>query len=390
MFNIFLFPLNIVISLSICFFLSLLSYSWIYPEVTTNDALNLLIMIFLYLMIYIFMYKSKRPTIHNDCGLSGVYKKFMSLSLIGFVCEFYLYGVPILMKGGRDEYAGIPVLHVIFYSSAIIAVLLSSLYSSKKALTLSILVALCISVLTLSRQMMMVVFAITLISAMVRYKITAKVLFYTVLAFAALGSTFGLIGNIRQQISGDYIDDYILVIGGANSGGQEIGSSLYWLWLYMATPIYNLMLNLNHFDVVGSGCVQAYFSGSCDGSFVSSVLLPNTIAKYAGQSEFKIDLVIPFLNAGTGYSTAARILGLWGVVLQILIQVFYYLVGYLLTPKKLRVAFIVYFSALSMFMIFDSLYTRGEFFFGFILICFAWLMRGKDVANEKSPIGAGN
>lgn len=143
---------------------------------------------------------------------------------------------------------------MVFYSCAVISVLFSSLYSNKKQLVACILAVIAIGFLTLSRQMIMVSFCILIISSLSRYRINKKVAFRVLLLVTVLFGSFGFVGDIRQKMSGDYVDNYIFLVGGANSTGESIGSSLYWLWIYMATPVYNLIHNMNDYNLFGSSC----------------------------------------------------------------------------------------------------------------------------------------
>lgn len=366
--NAILFPLNILIAFGFCVLISLSSLSNFYESPSSYALMVMAIMLGIYAFFSILMLRNKRLYIDSSAGLEGAYKPFLITSVLGFVIEFSIYGIPFFLSGGRDNYAGIPVLHVVFYSCAVISVLLSSLYSNKKQLAVAILSVIAIGFLTLSRQMIMVSFCILIISSLSRYRVNKKVAFRVFLLVVVLFGSFGFVGDIRQKMSGDYVDNYIFLVGGANSAGEAIGSSLYWLWIYMATPVYNLIHNLNEYNLYGNSCSVSDVIGSCDGSYASVVLLPNTVAKYIGQPEFKVSLQIPYLNASTGYAAAARIMGVTGVIVEIFMQFAYYFIGILLTPKRMRTAFRVYFSALSVFMIFDNLFTHGEFFFGFALI----------------------
>lgn len=384
MYKLLTYPCNIIIALLVAGSLTLLNYSYFYTLPTQDNILQLLVVILCYAFIFLLLYKARKPVLSDNFLLQNTYKYFLLFSLSGFAMEFILYGIPIMLSGGRDTYSGLPVLHVVFYSAIICSVLFAALYSSTKKLIICFVSAVIISILILSRQMMMLCCMLVLISMTLRYKFSLKSYLYVLVFVVALAIFFGILGDIRQQLAGDYIDNYIIVIGGANEKGATLGSSLYWLWLYIASPMYNFFYNLNSYNDHGNACATFSVVGSCDGSYIYSVLMPNTMSKYLGGQDFFIDLVMPHLNAGTGYSVPARLLGLPGVLLQIGFQFFYYLIGYYITPKKVRAAYIVFYSSLSVFMIFDNLYIRGEFFFSFVLIIIAgWLMPSKDSLKRK-------
>lgn len=284
------------------------------------------------------------------------------------------------MVSGRDEYQGLPFFHVFFYSSSICAVLLSSLFSSRKALIYSFSFAVMISVLTLSRQLFMVSFLIVIISTVYKNGINKKLVMKMVFSSFLLILTFGFIGNLRQILAGDYTSNYILNVGGANANGEALGEILYWIWLYMSSPIYNLIFNVEQYNHGLDICYNN--SANCMGYYISSFLLPNTLVKYLGFSELKVDLVVDYLNASTGFAQPARLLGLAGVCIQIFIQFLFYIIGFLTMPVKIRVAYFIYFSALSFFMIFDNLFLKGEFFFCFVLIYSYGIIKSVMINNK--------
>lgn len=376
MYRLLTYPLNVAFMLSIALILSLLNLSYFYETPSSEDILYILAMILSYTFIGIFLNRY-RPVTKTSDSLSFLYLKFLVISVIGFSVELAIYGAPILLTTGRENYGGIPVLHVVFYSSSMASVLFASLYSGKRAIAVALICSFCISALLLSRQMMMVTFAILILSIATRYRITKAQWIKTAALCVGVIFIFGLIGNIRQQLAGDYVDNYILTVGGANSSGSEIGASLYWPWLYIASPLYNLILNINNHLNFSDSCNQAIAFGSCSGDYVSAVIMPNTISKYFGAQDFVIDMKMAHLNAGTAFSAAARIAGGAGIAIQIILQAVFYAIGYVLVNKKLRVAFTVYFSVLSLYMIFDNLYIHGEFFFVFVLIVISGLYLSK-------------
>lgn len=376
--NFFIYPLNVVVVLLIALLFALLNLSFFYKEMDLYDILIIIFFIILYGVQYSFL---KRVTFRGyvDFNNAGFYKKYLLIGVVGFVVEFFIYGVPFFSQNGRDDFEGLPVLHVFFYSCIIMSVLFSSLYSHKKSLILCLLATFVISVLLVSRQMMMFSFVIVIVSILMRYKLKKRIyikfIFYSILILMF----FGILGNIRQTLSGDYIPDYIIVVGGANENGEILGDVLYWTWLYVASPLYNLLVNLNSYYLFGEKCNTAVYYGTCHANFITSVFIPETIVKYLGLEHFKIDLQVAHLNVGTGFAPAARILGVVGVVIQIILQGFFFFLGWLLTPSKLKSAFVVYYSVLAFFMIFDNLFLKGEFFLGFVII---FLSRYKFVFNK--------
>ncbi|EMD4022383.1 TPA: hypothetical protein RVT75_001262 [Escherichia coli] len=356
------YPANIGAALLIGIVFSLMPFSYFYETPDPFYILLLTSVCIFYIFISIFF----KRDVYVDTGNDGSsWKIFMIISAVGFAIEFSVGGMPILV--GRENAVTIPVFHVIFYSFIIMAVLLASVYGRKRDVTLSLAYAIVMSALMLSRQMMIVSFIIVVIAVASKIRFNSKNKLYLIASFVAVVVIFGILGNLRQQLSGDYVNDYIYRVGGANADGMRIGDTMYWLWLYIASPVYNLMQNLDSYYQYGDSCNMSIAYGSCEGSYLLSVIVPDTISKYFSEP-FEIDMVMKHLNAGTAFSASARILGFAGILIQIVFQLMLYIVGILLTTKRNRRAFVVYFSVLSFFMIFDNLFVKGEFFFVLFMI----------------------
>ncbi|EOX7150746.1 hypothetical protein [Escherichia coli] len=361
MFRILSYPMNVGVILLFGVFLSLFDLSSFYSPPYGESLAIILILAFSYIALSVFF--TRRVVERNEHSAS--WKTFSIIAATGFFVEFILGGAPILV--GRESAVTLPVLHVAFYSCAILSVLFASIYGSKKEMIISLFVVLILSTLMLSRQMMIVSFFIAVISYSSRVRFNKVMILNLLITIIALIFLFALVGNLRQQLSGDYVNDYIKEVGGANEQGMAIGDALYWIWLYIASPVYNLVANIDSYYNFGDSCNKALSFGSCRGDYVLSVLTPDTIAKHFSQP-FEIDMVMKHLNAGTAFSASARIFGISGIYIQFVLQVIFYVLGFIFTNKRNRTAFVVYFSALSLFMIFDNLFIRGEFFFGFLLI----------------------
>lgn len=356
------YPANIGAALLIGIIFSLMPFSYFYETPDSFYILLLTSVCIFYIFISIFF----KRDVYVDTGNDGSsWKIFMIISAVGFVIEFSVGGMPILV--GRESAVTIPVFHVIFYSFIIMAVLLASVYGRKRDIALSLTYAIVMSALMLSRQMMIVSFIIVVIAIASKTRFNKKNKLYLIVSFVAVVVIFGILGNLRQQLSGDYVNDYIYRVGGANADGMRIGDTMYWLWLYIASPVYNLMQNLDSYYQYSDSCNMSIAYGSCEGSYLLSVIVPDTISKYFSEP-FEIDMVMKHLNAGTAFSASARILGFAGILIQVVFQLILYIVGILLTTKRNRRAFVVYFSVLSFFMIFDNLFVKGEFFFVLLMI----------------------
>lgn len=366
----FIYPMNIGCILLLALFFSLFNFSTFFNPPNSYEILSIAILSSLFFLQYPFF--KKKINLNLDAGVNkSAYKKYLYFGLIGFFVEFLIFGAPLFSEYGREDIGSIPTLHVIFYSCIFVSILFSSLYSTKKDIFICLSIALLLSSLLLSRQMIMVSFLILLVSISVRFKIKTSTFLKILFSLIAITFLFGILGNLRQTLAGDYVDQYIIVIGGANENGEKLGDIIYWLWLYIASPMYNLFVNIAGYYSVGDRCNTNAYYGSCTGNYALTILTPDAVLNYLGIDKFEIDLAIPHLNVGTGYAAAARILGIPGIILQIILYSILYFVGYRLMDHKFKPAYIVYFSVLSAFMIFDNLFIRIEFFFVFILLYFA-------------------
>ncbi|KHI94103.1 hypothetical protein PU12_18510 [Escherichia coli] len=368
MFRLMTYPANIgiVLFIGIAFSLIQLSYFYEIPSPLYITLLSTICIFHIFISIFF-----KRDVYVDKSNDGSSWKIFMIVSVVGFAIEFAVGGMPILV--GRENAVTIPMFHVMFYSFIIMAVLMASVYGRKRDMVFSLTCAIVISALMLSRQMMIVSFIIAVIAIASKTRFTRKNKLCLLASFVAVIFAFGIIGNLRQQLSGDYINDYIYAVGGANADGMRIGDTMYWIWLYIASPVYNLIQNIDSYYQYGSRCNMSIAYGTCDGSYLLSVIIPDTISKYFSET-FEIDMVMKHLNAGTAFSASARILGLTGIFIQIIFQLMLYIVGISLTTKRNRRAFVIYFSVLSFFMIFDNLFIKGEFFFVLIMLIFSGLL----------------
>lgn len=367
-FRLMTYPANIgiVLFIGIAFSLIQLSYFYEIPSPLYITLLSTICIFHIFISIFF-----KRDVYVDKSNDGSSWKIFMIVSVVGFAIEFAVGGMPILV--GRENAVTIPMFHVMFYSFIIMAVLMASVYGRKRDMVFSLTCAIVISALMLSRQMMIVSFIIAVIAIASKTRFTRKNKLCLLASFVAVIFAFGIIGNLRQQLSGDYINDYIYAVGGANADGMRIGDTMYWIWLYIASPVYNLIQNIDSYYQYGSRCNMSIAYGTCDGSYLLSVIIPDTISKYFSET-FEIDMVMKHLNAGTAFSASARILGLTGIFIQIIFQLMLYIVGISITTKRNRRAFVIYFSVLSFFMIFDNLFIKGEFFFVLIMLIFSGLL----------------
>ncbi|MFG0764780.1 hypothetical protein [Aeromonas media] len=382
MYKLLTYPLNIALILFFGLMLSLLKYSYFYETPNFYDILLIIVIIIPYVILSLFFKRSDAQVkINFDCASSEESRYLetrslymISISLVGFIIEFIYGGLPILV--GREVARTIPFFHVLFYSMTLCSVLYAVIFSSKKIVIICLMFASLISILTMSRQLIMVVFMIALIAFFSKHSITKKSFCYLLLSIVFVIIAFGFLGNLRQSLSGDFVDNYIQIVGGATEKGEKIGDILFWIWLYISSPIYNLIFNYNTYIFSEPDIFKV------DGLFFYSNILPDTISKYLYDG-FKIDLVMAHLNVGTGYAAAIRNLGLLGFLLLLIYQLLFYIVFLTIVDNKHKLMIVTYFSALSFFMIFDNLFVRAEFVFVFIIVFLSSHLKLKVVRPYK-------
>lgn len=368
MYIIFMYPLNIIFVISLGILFTSLDFSYFYHQPTFFDYFFCFSIVLYSVVFCFFTVGWNRFSIVPNERLKKLIIPLLTISMVGFFIEMALYGVPLLVSGGRDDYKTLPVLHVLFYSMLLSSALLSSLYGNKKHIFFSFLAILLIAVLFFTRQMLMVTFMMFMITYIYKGKGNKKIYFVSILLFSFIGVAFSLLGDLRQQSSGDYVENYVYIIGGAKDEAKSFGTNFYWLWLYIASPFYNLFYNLHIHDMLSNPCSSFNSQGDCIIPYIDNVILPNTISKYTTNNPIEVSTVVDNLTVGTGYAKAARILGLFGVYIQLILQFIFYIIGFLFMPKVVRPAYIIYFSTLSFFMVFDDLYVKGEFFFVFLIL----------------------
>lgn len=283
--------------------------------------------------------------------------------VIFFFLECVYFGFPIL-GAGRDDFSGFPVFHVLFYSFMMYLNIASATLDRSRASVVVYVVSILVSVVILSRQSFVfctVVFVVGLMNRRaIGWKSVVGVVFLFIFVFASLG-------DLRQEYHGDFVDNYIQEIGGANEVGKLLPSALYWVWLYIASPLYNLMYNLRLQEGLGGG----FGMGVAD--IAGLFILPDSLVKAVGLETVDADLIVPYLNVGTGYVKMARHYGVLGCLIVSVYLLFVYtvLVRFLTGDRRRQVR--LYFTVCSILMIFDNPYLRVEFAFILVFVVFAEL-----------------
>lgn len=381
-----LFPLNIITIMVLGLILTLFKFSNYYTPPGIDNIIIYFISFTPLLFFYIFYAQRNNTYIpdNNILRLDRLYKFFVLLSILFFLIVFLKTGVPILSSTGRDMGAAnaegvafdgdkfTSILNIVAYSFVVTAVTMASAFSKLKISIFCLIFAVLMSTMILSRQLTMVSFVIFFIGYVSRYKINFKRVFYSSLLILFIIIFFGALGNYRQQLHGDYVSDYAHVIGGSNKSGYILNESLFWLWIYIASPVYNLFYNMDVFRSVTSPCFA--LNGYCVESFLSSEVLTLTISKMLGFEELGGNLVVSHLNVSTAYVRSVVIFGKLGIIIHVLLQILFFILVNWLCHKDMRYVLRIYYSAISLFSIFSNLFITPHFVFAiFIIIIISWL-----------------
>lgn len=289
-----------------------------------------------------------------ECEIKTEYGTFFQLVLLGifFASEFAVYGVPFLV-GSRAEFKGFDVLHVaaygyLFYLNA------RTVTAGRFSAALTVFIFSCIvGALMLSRQLMMYSFLVFSIGLLYSGKIKLRSI---VILLSVVVALFGILGEIRESGGGGYIYE----VGGANELGAKVPSSIYWVWLYMSSPVYNLLYNLpdNLFTLDVSN----------PGRFLAQIIIPEFLATRLDLVPDKPMFVMEHLNVATGFGLSARYAGLLGVLIHFCFIVMFYMIGRIALRSFYRRVFVLHFSICAVLFVFDNKFTQAEYFMVFVYI----------------------
>ncbi|MGL5039095.1 MAG: hypothetical protein ACRC6D_03060 [Aeromonas sp.] len=292
-------------------------------------------------------------------------------SYLGYIVSFFiviellLYGIPIL---GQVDYTkfGAPIIHVALVSSILVLSISSSLiYSNNKSFKWWVFISLTISVLIMNRFLILFICFSAAIVYLVSNKIRIKNVILTLMVFVIIVYGFGFLGTWRMSnimgVPYAQAQNYILTAGHASESFKNSGLpvSVFWFWLYITSPISNLILNI-HDNQVG-GIVNIL-------NLISFELLPQTISKHLGDNAIKILLLSDNLNVTSAITAVYVYLGYLGIT----IYVFYYSFIYFCIAIMLRGIFrditVVLLSTLSLFMVFVNVIIMPIFIFSLIVV----------------------
>lgn len=292
------------------------------------------------------------------------------LGLLAAILEFYVQGVPVFNDISYSEF-GLPFVHVLVYGVAIVwavyAPLLIYTDHKKFGYTASCLILL-YSVLIISRHL----FIIYIISFIISYLSLKKYRIINII-FLGIGTifVFGEIGTLRMSyilnINFEDARDYILIGGGASEIFKDLNvpASFFWFWLYIASPIYNLIYNyqiyplfdINNVDIINT----------------ISQLIPETISKRIIDS-YRIQFDNKYLIAHnlTAATALVRIYIAIGIIGPYLYLMYIYLLNnflIIISKKNLNKLLLEKtFALILVLSIFDNMIIMPSFWIAFLIL----------------------
>lgn len=387
------FPLNTISIMIIGLILTFLPFSHYYRPPIFSDVIFYISSLLPYLLYYLFKKDKgigKIPNA-NKININTIYRYFVVLSVICFLYVFSVSGIPIMSAGGRvmsnamsegGEVSGgklTAIINILGYCFLICTVLFSAAFGTKKQMSLCIIYIVGMSIIILSRQLTMVCVMVFSLCYISRYSVNFKRVLVIIGILFCVIEFFSILGDYRQKLHGDYVVNYAHFVGASTVQGESINDALYWLWLYIASPVYNMFYNYHSFNASLSPCYE-FFTSECQGSFFSTNILPLTISKILNLPLITEKLVVEHLNVSTAYARTILLFGSMGMIIYSILHVFFYVVGMKLCERDMRPVFKIYYSALSFFVIFYNVFIFPHFIaVSWIIIIFSWINKKKFV-----------
>lgn len=306
----------------------------------------------------------------------------------------YSNGFPIfsILGLGNLTYKdfGIPVLHVFlvtfhsFYLTYYLHKIIGSINKSKIVKMILLFIP---TILILNRGMLMMLFFSVVLLIGMKYlgnfnKRTIKIGLGIVVSTLLLFYVFGLLGNLR---SNDYLEgsekayntEYIMIIGEATNEFHDsnIPKPFFWSYLYIASPIYNLQLNI---DTVRS---DYSFKNLFVGSLLPDFINKRIVSGYDIQLN-EIFLVSPGLTVATVFGqTFADLswLGMWIFIGFIFVFSAIYLIILKQISPRFFITGLVLVSTMLSFFLFSNMWEYSAFSFQLIYPILMSFIKNKNI-----------
>lgn len=297
-----------------------------------------------------YFFKWKGLFKYHDINLKVNYKENLIITMIlgMYLIEgVYSRGFPLLatLGIGQLEYTdfGIPVLHVFlvtfhsFYTTYFFHKILGQ-FNIYGLIKLIFLIFPAVLILNRGMLMMFMITFIMLFSMKYLREISLKSVKFIILiciSSVLILYFFGLLGNMRSNHQHEGIDkafdsEYIMAIGDASDYFREsiIPKQFFWGYIYTASPIFNLNLNIenptNHMKF------DAFLVYSILPDFIS-----NRIGDWYGIVSNPVELISPGLNVTTAFGEIYVNFGWLGMLIFILF-IFTFFLTYLVVLKSLN------------------------------------------------------
>lgn len=353
------------LSLTAALVLIMLPFSELYGPPGQRATLIILYVIILSIIlgvVFNILCKYRNTIVTKFDTQLSLYDRVLLRAFVGAaLIEFVVCGVPLLGQVDYKEF-GIPLLHVLVYSVG----LYYSIVFSLKAINgdssgwIGLAFLLIYGFTIVSRHFVLLTVTSTLISYLMIGRVRVKWIL-TALGFGIIIIYgFGELGTHRMamilDISMPEAEQYILDSSKASATYRQsnFGVSAYWFWLYMTSPLSNLIETINQSTLLSDMDLK-YLP-----NFLVSELLPQTFSKriISGLEMYVAEpyLIVPNLNVATGFSASYRYLGLVGVTTFIICNFFIVLALYLSTRcNQTKRMCICFYSTLFLFFVFDNM-----------------------------------
>lgn len=364
-------------SWTVCIALSFIDFSTLYKVSNYSDVLFLFCLVLLIgTLSLVDKIVFKKRVYRLKFSISK--HKTRAFSRIGFfglllgIVEFSTLGVPLLNNIDYSEF-GLPFIHVLVYGIAIFWAIYSPILfymDSKSRGFVSSSLVIAYAVLIISRHLF-IIYAISFFLSYLKFNsLDKKNAFKSFIVLFVVTTIFGVLGTYRMSniLDLSYSDSefYILSAGKASDLYTELGMSsiYYWFWLYMVSPIYNLLLNLNSYSFFDFNNID----------IVNGVLefIPQTFSKrvmdFLGDSAKQPYLVANNLTASTSLVGPLIYLGLLGPLIYIIFLFCAYIIFDKLAKSELnRLCIEILFSTICVLSIFANIIVSPSFILALLI-----------------------
>ncbi len=297
----------------------------------------------------------------------GPKDSYIIFLIIGYIAEFiYSKSIPLIDILNKISFTditssfGIPSFHVLLVGLTVFfsVFYFHSFLSQKKIkYILYYVITILLTVLVVSRVTLTFIFiaSVYVYLMAIDKNFVGKIgkIVIVVLIFFAV---FGFIGNVRSNVDVN-VNNVILSIGEAKPAFIEspVPNSYFWAYLYIASPLANLQLNVNTKEVPFT--LNNFFKFIVD-NFLWDAASKRIDDKYKIYAPTPA-LITPALNVGTVFTPPYTYLGFWGMYFMYA-YLFLLTVLFLLTLNRKSKYFVTYlacFNTLIVLCIFNNMIT---------------------------------